>query len=69
MEKQRMGILNTKKNVYPHHSDVTWHQYVTWISEGGGDEWFQEKTLNLLQGSEPDVQIDNRKDSSEHHNT
>ena len=31
-----------QKNVYPHHSDVNWHQYVTWVSEGGGDQWFQE---------------------------
>jgi len=26
--------------VYPHHSDVTWADYVEWVSNGGGDEWF-----------------------------
>ena len=32
-----------KRNVYPHHSDVDWHEYVEWVSRGGGDEWFQEE--------------------------
>ena len=27
--------------VYPHHSDVDWHEYVQWVSRGYGDEWFQ----------------------------
>ena len=29
-----------KRNVYPHHSDVDWAEYVAWVSQGGGDEWF-----------------------------
>ncbi len=32
-----------KRDVYPHHSDVDWHEYVEWVSRGGGDEWFQEE--------------------------
>ena len=28
-------------NVHPHHSDVCWDDYVSWVSAGGGDEWFQ----------------------------
>ena len=31
-----------ESNVYPHHSDVDWHEYVDWVSRGFGDEWFQE---------------------------
>ncbi len=34
-----------KRNVYPHHSDVDWEEYVEWVSQGGGDEWFQEEAL------------------------
>ena len=34
-----------QQHVYPHHSDVTWEQYMKWVMDGGGDEWFQEKTL------------------------
>ena len=29
-------------NVYPHHSDVDWNEYMDWVSRGFGDEWFQE---------------------------
>ena len=29
-----------KRNVFPHHSDVDWHEYCEWVSNGGGDEWF-----------------------------
>ena len=29
-----------KNSVYPHHSEVDWYEYVEWVSEGGGDEWF-----------------------------
>ena len=32
-----------KSNVYPHHSDVDWAEYVEWVENGGGDEWFQEE--------------------------
>ena len=31
-----------QKSVYPHHSDVDWTEYVEWVRNGGGDEWFQE---------------------------
>ena len=33
-----------KQNVYPHHSDIDWYEYVEWVKAGGGDEWFQEET-------------------------
>ena len=29
-----------KRNVYPHSSEVDWDEYVEWVSQGGGDEWF-----------------------------
>jgi hypothetical protein len=29
--------------VYPHHSDVDWYEYVEWVSQGGGDEAFQKE--------------------------
>ena len=32
-----------KSQVYPFHSDVDWHEYVAWVSAGGGDEWFVEE--------------------------
>ena len=32
-----------KRNVYPHHSDVDWFEYLEWVSAGGGDEWFIEE--------------------------
>ena len=32
-----------EKNVHPHHSDVCWDDYVSWVSAGGGDDWFQEE--------------------------
>ena len=28
------------ESVYPHHSDVDWSEYVVWVHQGGGDEWF-----------------------------
>ena len=31
-----------KSQVYPHHSDIDWFEYVEWVEAGGGDEWFQE---------------------------
>ena len=31
-----------KSQVYPHHSDVDWFEYVAWVENGGGDEYFQE---------------------------
>ena len=30
-----------RSQVYPHHSDVNWREYVSWVRGGGGDEWFQ----------------------------
>ena len=30
-----------QSQVYPHHSDVDWYEYVDWVSRGFGDEWFQ----------------------------
>jgi hypothetical protein len=30
-----------QSQVYPHHSDVDWEEYVEWVSAGHGDEWFQ----------------------------
>ena len=24
------------------YSDVTWEEYVLWVEDGGGDEWFTE---------------------------
>ena len=32
-----------KSQVYPHHSDVDWEDYVEWVENGGGAEWFQIK--------------------------
>ncbi len=32
-----------QSQVYPHHSDVDWEEYVEWVENGGGDEWFQEE--------------------------
>jgi hypothetical protein len=29
--------------VYPNHSDLDWYEYVEWVSQGGGDVWFQEE--------------------------
>ena len=31
-----------QSQVYPHHSDVDWEEYVEWVENGGGDEWFRE---------------------------
>jgi hypothetical protein len=31
-----------RRHVDPYHSDVTWCEYVEWVSDGGGDEWFQD---------------------------
>ena len=32
-----------KSQVYPHHSDIDWYEYVEYCQLGGGDEWFQEE--------------------------
>ena len=31
--------------VYPHHSDIDFREYVDWVSSGGGDEFFQEEDM------------------------
>jgi hypothetical protein len=31
-----------KRNVYPHHSDVDFYEYVEFCSNGGGDDCFME---------------------------
>ena len=36
-----------KSQVFPHHSDVDWGEYVEWVQNGGGDEWFQEKDTDV----------------------
>lgn len=36
-----------KSQVYPNHSDVDWYEYVEWVSQGGGDEWFQEEGVDV----------------------
>ena len=41
-EKQEWAAL-IMSQVFPHHSDVDWEEYVEWVSQGGGDEWFQEE--------------------------
>ena len=35
-----------KSQVYPHHSDIDWYEYVQWVQHGGGDAWFQESDIN-----------------------
>ena len=40
-EKAEWALL-VQNNVFPHHSDVDWDEYVDWVSSGGGDEWFME---------------------------
>jgi len=32
-----------KRSVYPFNSDIDWEEYVEWVQNGGGDEWFQEE--------------------------
>ena len=34
-----------KTQVFPYRLDVTWDQYVEWVKEGGGDDWFQAKLV------------------------
>ena len=30
-----------RAQVYLHHSDVDWFEYVAWVENGGGDEYVQ----------------------------
>ena len=32
-----------QSQVYPHHSDIDWYEYVEYCQLGLGDEWFQEE--------------------------
>ena len=32
-----------QSQVFPHHSDVDWEEYVEWVSRGFGDVYFQEE--------------------------
>ena len=32
--------------VYPHHSDIDWQEYVDFVNHGGGDDCFQEDDVN-----------------------
>ncbi len=41
-ENQEWAAL-IKRYVFPHHSDVDWFEYIAWVRDGGGDEWFQEE--------------------------
>jgi hypothetical protein len=36
-----------QSQVYPNHSDVDWYEYVEWVSQGGGDEWFEEEGVDV----------------------
>ena len=31
-----------QSQVYPRHSDIDWDEYVVWVENGGGDEWFRQ---------------------------
>ena len=43
-ENQEWAAL-IMSQVFPYHSDVDWEEYVDWVKDGGGDEWFQENAL------------------------
>ena len=32
-----------QSQVYPHHSDIDWQEYVDWVRLGGGDDHFLEE--------------------------
>ena len=32
-----------KSQVYPHHSDVDWYEYVEWVKNGGGMSGFMKR--------------------------
>ena len=31
-----------QSHVFPKNSEIDWQEYVDWVRNGGGDEWFQE---------------------------
>ena len=35
-----------KSQVWPHHSDIDFQEYIEWVENGGGDEWFQETKVS-----------------------
>ena len=44
-----------QSQVFPNHSDIDWQEYVVWVENGGGDEWFiddlegwEERRLQIL---------------------
>ena len=39
-----------RSQVYPNHSDIDWDEYVEWVTQGGGDEWFQENRMIYKYG-------------------
>ena len=41
-----------QNQVYPHHSDVDWEEYVDWVEGGGGDDWFREDDEDDVNYSE-----------------
>ena len=45
-ENQEWAAL-IKRYVFPHHSDVDWFEYIAWVRDGGGDEWFQPVSDDL----------------------
>lgn len=36
-----------QSQVYPNHSGVDWYEYVEWVSQGGGDDWFEEEGVDV----------------------
>ena len=41
--KHPAWAAHIKANVFPYHSDIDWLEYVEWVSNGGGDDWFQDE--------------------------
>ena len=41
--------LMISRQVYPHHSDIDWEEYVDFCENGGGDEWFMEDADSLSE--------------------
>ena len=44
-----------KAQVYPHHSDVDWSEYVAWVEAGFGDDYFLEEVEPPPAQSPPDT--------------
>ncbi len=41
--EDREWAKTIQSRVYPHTSEIDWEEYVEWVENGGGDEWFQEE--------------------------